>query len=267
MSTSDHERLIQEQFSQQASTFGTLASHSAAESLEALLALCRPRLSDEALDVACGPGIVTCALAARVAKVRGQDVVPAMLSRAAARAAELHLDNVAWDLGDSSALPYADASFDLVVTRFSFHHLIEPLETLLEMRRVCKPGGRIVVADAAPSAQTNAAYDDFERIRDPSHTHALNEPELLSLFAAARLPIDSRQRHGLGMLLEPQLAASFPEPGGAERLRALFRADLGVNALGVDLGVNALGVNAREEGGDIRFSYPVLIVAAEKPRD
>lgn len=51
----------------------------------------------------------------------------------------------ALDLGDSSALPYTDATFDLVVTRFSFHHLVEPLRTLLEMKRVCKPGGRVAL--------------------------------------------------------------------------------------------------------------------------
>ncbi len=253
--TDQHQRLIQDQFSRQAATFGGVASHSAASSLEALLALCRPGAGDQALDLACGPGIVTCALAPHVASIRGQDVVPAMLTRAAERASELGLSNVAWDQGDSSALPYADESFDLVVTRFSFHHLLEPLATLREMRRVCRRGGRVVVADVAPSVQTNAAYDEIERIRDPSHTHALNEPEFLALFAAARLPIMGTQRHWLGMSLETQLAASFPEPGGAERLRQRFRADLGVNAL---------GVNAREEEGELRFSYPVLILAAEK---
>jgi len=250
-----HAALIQEQFSQQASTFGSVHPHSAQASLTALVELARAQPTDDALDLACGPGIVTCHFAPHVQSIRGQDIVPAMLERARTRGASLGLHNVSFDEGDSNALPYADASFDLVVTRFSFHHLLDPLRTLLEMRRVCKDGGRVVVADVAPSVATNERYDHFERIRDPSHTHALNEPELLALFAAARLTVVRSARHGLAMPLEAQLAASFPAPGGADELRRLFRADLGVNALGVDV---------RLEGDAIAFSYPVLAVASEK---
>lgn len=253
---SPHERRIQSQFSQQAATFGSVVAHSAAESLEALIALAAPKPTDEALDIACGPGIVTCALAPAVRSIRGQDVVPAMLDKARARQAEQGLDNVAWDLGDAGALPYADDSFDLVVTRFSFHHLREPLTTLREMRRVCRAGGTLVVADVAPTPETSQSYDRFETIRDPSHTHALTEPEVEALFESAGLPIVRRARHGLPMRLEGQLAASFPEPGGADELRRLFEADLGVNALGVD---------ARREQGEIWFTYPVLVLASTKP--
>ena len=255
MTAVSHEALIQEQFSRQAGTFGSVPSHSAEASLAELVELCAPEPGDRALDLACGPGIVTCRLAPHVQSIRGQDIVPAMLARAEARRAELGLANVSFDEGDASTLPYADASFDLVVTRFSFHHLLDPLRTLLEMRRVCRAGGRVVVADVAPSLASNARYDHFERIRDPSHTHALNEPELLGLFAAASLEVLRSSRHGLAMRLETQLAASFPAPGGADELRRLFHADLGVNALGVE---------ARLEQGEIAFSYPVLVVASRK---
>jgi ubiquinone/menaquinone biosynthesis C-methylase UbiE len=250
-----HAELIQEQFSRQANTFGGVASHSAEGSLAALVELCAPKPTDDALDLACGPGIVTCSVAPHVKSIRGQDIVPAMLERAKARGVGLGLYNVRFEEGDSNALPYADGSFDLVLTRFSFHHLLDPLRTLREMGRVCKCGGRVVVADVAPSVETNERYDHFERIRDPSHTHALNEPELLALFGAAGLTVVRSARHGLTLPLETQLAASFPAPGGADELRRLFRADVGVNALGVD---------ARLEGDAIAFSYPVLVVASEK---
>jgi ubiquinone/menaquinone biosynthesis C-methylase UbiE len=250
-----HAELIQRQFSEQAATFDSVPSHSAEDSLGALIGLCAPKPSTVALDVACGTGIVTLALAPHVKSIRGQDIVPAMLARAGARARELGRTNVGWDQGDSAALPYADATFDLVVTRFSFHHLLEPVAALREMKRVCKTGGRVVVADVAPPAASNERYDEFERIRDPSHTHALNEAEFFALFGAAELAPVASERHGLHMQLETLLAASFPDPGGPERLRQLFEADLGVNALGVD---------ARRQDGEIVFDYPVLIVASEK---
>jgi hypothetical protein len=57
------------------------------------------------------------------------------------------------------------------------------------------------------------------------------------------------------MELEASLRASFPEPGGADRLRALYRADVGVDAL---------GVGAELRGDEIRFTYPIVIVVGRK---
>jgi len=250
----DHERRIHEQFTRQSATFGSVPSHSAESSLTVLLELARPQPTDVALDVACGPGIVTAAFAPHVASIRGQDVVPAMVERARARAAEQNLSNAHFDLGDSNALPYADATFDLVVTRFSFHHFHEPRRALAELRRVCKPSGAIVVADVAPAPEAAAAYDEAELIRDPSHTHALTEPEFEALARDARLRIAGRQRYGLPLSLEPQLAASFPIPGGRERLRALFAADVGVDRL---------GIATRHHEGDIHYVVPVLVLRLE----
>ena len=150
-----HELRIQEQFTRQADTFANVPSHSAESSLTVLLALAQPKKTDAALDVACGPGIVTTAFAPHVGSIRGQDVVPAMAERARARAAEQSLTNVSFDVGDSNALPYADGSFDLVVTRFSFHHFHDPLRALQELRRVCKPGARTTT-----SALRGAVRDD-----------------------------------------------------------------------------------------------------------
>lgn len=250
-----HGLRIQEQFTRQADTFANVPSHSAESSLTVLLDLAQPRKTDAALDVACGPGIVTVAFAPHVGSIRGQDVVPAMAERARARARELRLTNTSFDVGDSNALPYVDASFDLVVTRFSFHHFHEPLRALEELGRVCKPGGRIIVADVAPAPEAADAYDAAELIRDPSHTHALTEPEFEALAASAGLRIAARQRYGLPLSLEPQLAASFPSPGGREKLRELFAADVGVNRL---------GIAARLHEGDIHYVVPILVLRLER---
>lgn len=252
---SAHELRIQEQFTRQSATFGSVSSHSAESSLSVLLDLARPQPTNVALDVACGPGIVTAAFAPHVARICGQDVVPAMVDRARARASELGLTNTSFDVGDSNALPYADATFDLVVTRFSFHHFHEPLRALQELYRVCKPTGAVIVADVAPAPEASAGYDEVELIRDPSHTHALTEAEFDSLAHAAGLRVAARQRYGLPLALEPQLAASFPVPGGREKLRELFAADVGVNRL---------GVSTRHHQGDIHYVVPVLVLRLER---
>ncbi|KYF68039.1 methyltransferase type 11 [Sorangium cellulosum] len=250
-----HDALILEQFTRQARPFAEVRAHSAEAAMALLLDALAPSPSDTVLDVACGPGIVACALAPRVASVRGLDIVPAMLDEARRRQETLGLSNVAWELGDASRLPYPDESYRLVTTRYSFHHLLDPLVTLREMARVCEGSGRVAVIDVAPVEDKRDAYDRAEKIRDPSHARALTERELCALFDAAGLEIERLARYGLEMELEASLGASFPAPGGADRLRALYRADVGVDAL---------GVGAALRGDEIRFAYPVVIVVGRK---
>ncbi|WP_437671693.1 class I SAM-dependent methyltransferase [Sorangium sp. So ce131] len=250
-----HDLLIQEQFTRQARPFAEVRAHSAESAMELLLDALAPAPDDVVLDVACGPGIVACALSPRVASVRGLDIVPAMLDEARKRQAKLGAANISWELGDASRLPYPDESYSLVTTRYSFHHLLEPLATLREMARVCAKGGRVAVIDVTPAEDKRDAYDRAEKIRDPSHARALTERELTALFDAAGLEIQKVVRHGLEVELEASLRASFPEPGGADRLRALYRADVGVDAL---------GVGARDVGGEIHFAYPIAIVVGRK---
>ena len=97
--------------------------------------------------MACGPGLVVCAFAPHVREATGIDVTPAMLERARKLAAEKGLTNIVWRQGDVYSLPYDDASFTIVTTRFSCHHFLDPAAVLREMVRVCAPGGRVIVVD------------------------------------------------------------------------------------------------------------------------
>ena|SRR5271157_3748892 len=121
----------------------------------------RPEEEDlfQALDVACGPGLLVCALAKMVYHATGIDLTPAMLEQASKTQQEQGLSNISWDQGDGTALPYKDAAFNVVTCRFAFHHFPEPLQVLREMRRVCRAGGRIVVADSAPAAAKADAFN------------------------------------------------------------------------------------------------------------
>jgi SAM-dependent methyltransferase len=66
-------------------------------------------------------------------------MVPAMIERTRQLQAERGLHNIEWVAGQSTDLPFPGATFDCVVTRFSFHHFLEPLAAPREMKRVCKP--------------------------------------------------------------------------------------------------------------------------------
>jgi SAM-dependent methyltransferase len=257
MATSDHDRLILDQFTRQADPFADLAAHSASSSMRLILAAAQVGAGDEVLDVACGPGLLTCALARVARRVVGVDVVPAMLERARKEQARAQLTNLIWQSGDARALPFADASFDQVVTRFSFHHLLEPAQTLAEMARVCRPGGTVTVIDAAPAAEARAAYDEWETLRDPSHARALTLAELEALFDGVGLARRLSQRFRLEMELEAQLAASFPNRGDGERLRARFRED-------IERGVDRPDLGAHLRDGAVWFAYPCAIVSARR---
>jgi len=132
-----HQEQIVEQFTQQAISFARLPGH--LDALELLLKMAQPGESDTVLDVACGPGLVACAFAPYAGQVTGIDITPAMIEQAQKRQQEQGLANLDWLVGDALPLPWADNSFSLVITRYSFHHFLEPQAVLAEMIRVCCP--------------------------------------------------------------------------------------------------------------------------------
>jgi ubiquinone/menaquinone biosynthesis C-methylase UbiE len=107
------------------------------------------RSNERVLDVAAGNGNATLAAARRFATVTSTDYVPALLDRGRGRAAAEGLE-VTFDVADAEALPYADASFDVVLSTFGVMFAPDHERTAREMLRVCRPGGRIGLACWTP---------------------------------------------------------------------------------------------------------------------
>lgn len=257
MDTTRHDAEIQDQFTRQAEPFAQRHASDKGALLATMAACAGVRADDAVLDVACGPGIVSCFFAKRAGEVTGLDVVPAMLERARRTQAEQGVTNVAWKLGSATELPFAAETFDCVVTRFSFHHFLEPEVALGEMKRVCRPGGRIVVCDVAPSEETQESFNRWERLRDPSHTRALTEAELRGLGDAAGLEAGPAERCSVETDIEELLTGSFPKEGDEERIRALFAAE-------IEAGTSRLGVAVRQEAGVVRITYPMVVMSWRK---
>ncbi|HEX4064430.1 MAG TPA: methyltransferase domain-containing protein [Acidobacteriaceae bacterium] len=247
---------IVDQFTRQAAQFAQSAPARSEDIVERILRLAQPGPEDVALDVACGPGLLVCDLARTVCHATGIDLTPAMLQQARKTQQERKVSNVSWDQGDVTALPYSDRAFDIVTCRFAFHHFPQPLPVLREMKRVCRPGGRIVIADSAPLAAKADAFNQMERLRDPSHSRALPVEEWLQLFAAAGLPQPQVERTRLGLDLDEFLARSYPREGDEARIRVMFE-----NALGSD----GLDIQPRRDQSRIHFSIPVAILAVQIP--
>jgi ubiquinone/menaquinone biosynthesis C-methylase UbiE len=253
----EQRRLILDQFTRQAVPFSEMPAHSNEESIRLIIDLARIGPEDDVLDVACGPGLVACPLAEVARHVTGIDLTPAMIEQARARQRATGLTNLTWQVGDAVPLPFPDDAFSVVVTRYSFHHFLDPKAVLAEMVRVCRPGGRVAVMDVFTSGPEQAeAYNRVEKLRDPSHVRALLLGELTGLFHDAGLREVRTAFFKLGVPLEELLARSFPNPGDAERIRQTF-AD--------DIGVDRLGVGAHRQNGGIHFAFPIAVLAGQTP--
>jgi ubiquinone/menaquinone biosynthesis C-methylase UbiE len=248
-----HRELILDQFTRQAVPFASAPAIRNREALNRIVEISGAGPEDSVLDVACGPGLLVCAFARVVRHATGIDLTPAMLEQARELEKQRVLSNVTWELGDVLPLPFDDGSFSIVSARFAFHHFLDPLAVLKEMRRVCKMGGRIVVADSAPAQSKADAFNAVERLRDPSHTRALPVEELRELFASAGLAEPRVETYRLEGELEDLLGRSFPNAGDADRIRAIFESSLADDAL---------DMATRRANGKIYYGFPVAILAA-----
>jgi SAM-dependent methyltransferase len=137
------------------------------------------------LDVAGGTGEVGRYLGSPGASAVILDLTEEMLQaglRAARTAGEHHVTFVR---GDAADLPFPDRQFDVVVTRFALHHMLDPAAVVAEMARVCTTGGSVTIVDMVNGGPF---HDELERMRDPSHTRALAESEFGQLLTGAGHP-------------------------------------------------------------------------------
>jgi len=124
---------------------------------EELAEACDVRFDERVLDVAAGNGNATLAAARRGAKVTSTDYVAALLDRGAERARAERLD-VDFRVADAEALPFPDASFDAVVSTFGVMFAPDHARSAAEMARVCRPGGRIGLANWTPDSMVGKMF-------------------------------------------------------------------------------------------------------------
>lgn len=248
---SSHNTIIIEQFTKQAAPFANLPAH--LDAMQLLLEMSGVDKNKSVLDVACGPGLVSCAFAKHAKSVHGVDITEKMIIEAQQLQQKENLDNITFDIGDVNYLPYPDQSFDIVLSRYTFHHFIEPKRVLEEMIRVCKIGGTVMVADVALPNEKVDLYNQMERLRDPSHTQALTHTQFAALFTHPDLSKQKQGAYTVNMQLDKILKSSFPNPGDEKKLRKMFEDDLGQDKL---------GVSAHVVDNQIHFAFPITIYCA-----
>ncbi|HTU30174.1 MAG TPA: class I SAM-dependent methyltransferase [Solirubrobacteraceae bacterium] len=187
-----HDRALTSAFTAQAEGFNRSSAANDDALLDAMLALAAPRASEDWLEAACGPGVISRRLAPRVRSVHGVDLTPEMVRLARQSAATAGVQNATFTVGDATRTGLADASVNGAITRFSLHHIPVPGRLLEELARIVRPGGTIIVADHLADDDPIALTwsQEIERLRDPSHWASLTHARLHAIAAGAGLRSD-----------------------------------------------------------------------------
>jgi ubiquinone/menaquinone biosynthesis C-methylase UbiE len=254
----DHDERVRQEFTRQAAHFASAAKIADVRLTQRFVDAVAPEPEWRILDVACGPGLVTVALAPHVREVVALDLTPEMLNNVRQRCAAAGIANVQIQQGSAANLPFEANIFDAVVTRLSLHHLDNPALPISEMARVLRPGGRLVVADVISSEdpEESALHNAVEVLRDPSHVRMLPASELLALLASADLEVVGQTTWDMPREFE-EWAQIVDDPVRVAPVRTIARtlAKAGLHA----------GIGLSLADGKIVFFHRWLLVVARKP--
>jgi ubiquinone/menaquinone biosynthesis C-methylase UbiE len=186
-----HEQTVHSQFDSRSSDYLTSAVHASGPDLERAKALVAQVAAPAArgLDIGCGAGHLSFALAPFHRQLLALDPSPGMLATVAEAAAARHLPQIQTCLGSAQSLPFADGSFQLVATRYSAHHWRQLEVAVGELARVLVPGGYGLVIDTL--GQEDPLVDTYlqsiELLRDISHVRNRSQAQWRGLLHGAGL--------------------------------------------------------------------------------
>jgi SAM-dependent methyltransferase len=216
-----HDDTVVREFTHQAESFNRSEVARDDGVLRRLIEIAAPTRRDRWLDAACGPGVVSRALAPHVAAVHGVDATPAMIEVARREAAGV--ENVTFAVGDATQLAGL-TGFDGALARFALHHIPVPGRVVERLAGAVKPGGAVVIADHLADEDADAAAwaQELERLRDPSHWSSLTAHRLRELGRRAGLELEAEEILPLDLDFEDWLERGS---GGAQA-RALIERSL-----------------------------------------
>ena len=150
------------------------------------------------LDVGCGTGELLSRIARKYpqARLAGIDPVAEMLAVARKKLPQ----GVDFRVGYANALPWPDDSFDVVVSCNMFHYVTHPVPAILEMTRVLKPGGKLVITDWCDDYLACRLCNIYLRITNRAYYKTYRQHECLELLAAAGHPHVHIERYKISWL-------------------------------------------------------------------
>jgi SAM-dependent methyltransferase len=217
------EALVNTQFGAQAGAYLTSTVHAQGPDLEALAALVVGKGEARVLDLGCGGGHVSFAVAKYVREVVAYDLSAEMLAVVAKAARERGMGNLSTQQGVAEKLPFADASFDYVFSRYSAHHWRDLDLGVREAARILKPGGTAAFVDTVAPGQPllDTFLQTVELLRDPSHVRDYSRAEWLALIGRAGLRPGRVSEHRVRLDMKSWLERMRTPPVQADAIRAL----------------------------------------------
>lgn len=221
----DQQRLSATQFGARAGNYLSSTVHAKGADLGRLEALAREAKPARALDVGCGAGHASFALARGGARqVVAYDPSPDMLSVVAQEAALRGLAALETRAGAAEVLPFESELFDVVVTRFSAHHWADVPKAMAQCARVLRPGGKLVVIDVVapepPLLDTSLQVVEF--LRDGSHVRDYRVSEWAAMQKGAGFAEPSVSRWKLPMEFQSWIARIGTPPARVAALEAVL---------------------------------------------
>ena len=233
--SSDRVENIQKQFDAHGEAYIRLPSVAEEKLLDAIVRISRVTPEERVLDVASGPGFIAMALSGACQEVVGIDVTENFLNFARAESTSRGLSNVTFEYGDVESMPFEDHAFDCAVCRSAFHHFPNPERVLAEMKRVVKPGGRLLIMDmiASEDPEKAAYHHHIEMLCDPTHARALSPSAFQSLFNEAGLTVAWEREGQVHYSVDQWLEHGGPPEVAAAEIRELLEASVDTDRAGI----------------------------------
>jgi SAM-dependent methyltransferase len=234
----------------------TSATHTDRQVLDRMVELSALSPGEQVLDVGTGTGHTALALAPHAGSVIGLDLTPEMLAEAEVLRVQRGADNVRWQLGDVQDLPWTDDTFDVVTCRRAAHHFADMSRAMAEMRRVLRPGGRLVIDDRTvpDDPKLDALMNTLDLLHDHSHVREYSAAEWVAFCESVGLVVDDAE-----VYIRHRHLSSLTENVAPEDVAEIERL---VEAMSPEQG-EALHLERREDG--IWFDHYYLLVAAHRP--
>ncbi|WP_322103542.1 class I SAM-dependent methyltransferase [Paraburkholderia sp. J41] len=223
-----HHDQVADAFGSTAAAYLTSQVHASGADLENLAATFAALKTGAAaatvLDMGCGAGHASFAVAPHVREVVAYDIAAPMLETVEAAAKARGLTTVRTQQGAAESLPFADARFDWAVTRMSAHHWRDVPRALREAHRVLKPGGRIQFIDIA--GIDDPLYDThiqaIELLRDASHIRDYRADEWVAMLDAAGFDAQVTERWRIALDFDSWVARMRTPPERVTAIRSMW---------------------------------------------
>ncbi|CAB3755028.1 class I SAM-dependent methyltransferase [Paraburkholderia solisilvae] len=219
-----HRDQVSDAFGSTAANYLTSRVHATGKDLQTLATRVAKTPGATVLDMGCGAGHASFAVAPHAAKVVAYDLARPMLATVATAAIDRGLGNIVTKQGAAESLPFDDGSFDWVISRFSAHHWHDVPRALVEARRVLKPGGRALFIDIAgvdhPLLDTHVQA--AELLRDGSHIRDYRADEWLAFFGRAGFDAKVSERWRLPLEFDAWVTRMRTPPLRVSAIRSLW---------------------------------------------